>query len=369
MAGRPSEFRPIDYLEWARLHMGRVRYDLARSDMTAVSPAELGIKLSDVEFSSGPDGIHPELRALLAERYGVAPERILVTAGATMGLYACLAALVPPGGEVILETPHYEPLRRLAEARGASVKLLERPPDRGFEIDLESLERMISRNTDAVLLTNLHNPSGQAVIPERLMTIGQIARDHGVRVIVDEVYLDAVLNLGHKPACATGPNMISVNSLTKVCGLGGLRLGWVVAPEGDLPPMRTLLDYVSGPVSAPSQRLGMIALRKIDVLIDRCVRITGENRAQSRSWAAARGDVSWLEPAGGTLSLLKLPQNMDAQALSRLLREKYGTLVVPGDFFSLKGVLRISLGSDPDTFREGIANVGQAIDELKRSWR
>jgi aspartate/methionine/tyrosine aminotransferase len=369
MAEPKSEFEEIEYLRWARLHMGRVRCDLARSNIKSLTVEELGLTPADLELNAPVEGQDPELRALIGRRYGVDPARVVLTGGATMGLYVAYAALLPRGGEMILEFPHYEPLARLARLRGATVKLLDRPFQRRFEIDLEELERIISRNTRVVVLTNLHNPSGRATIPERLMTIGQIARDHGAHVLVSEVYLDPVLADGHKPACAFGTNMISINSLTKAYGLGGLRIGWVVAPESLVEPLMTALDYVAGAVPVPSACIARAALRQADALIGRFNEISAPNRAHARAWAAARGDVTWFEPDGGAIGLLKLPANVDAQALSHLLREKYATLVVPGEFFALKGFIRLSMGMDGPIFREGVENVGRALDEIKRRWR
>lgn len=369
MAEEKSEFRTIDYLEWARLHMGRVRFDLACSNIKPLTMGELGLEPSNLELSTEAAGGSEELKSLLAERYGVDPGRVVVTNGATMGLYITYAAMLSRGSEMILEAPNYEPLYRLAGRMGATVQVLERPFERKFDVDLEELERMISRNTRVVVLTNLHNPSGRATIPERLMTIGQIARDHGARVVVCEVYLDSVLSKGHKPACSYGPNMISISSLTKVYGLGGIRIGWVIAPEDMVDDLKVVLDYVAGRIAYPSEKIAVVALRKADALVERCRAITEPNAQHAAAWAGQREDLTWFEPDGGTIGLMKLPTNIEAHVLSRLLREKYSTLVVPGDFFWMKGFVRISLGMDPEIFREGLENVGHAIEELKRRWR
>ena len=366
---RKTSFDKIDYLEWARLHMGRVKFDLARSNIKSLTIGELGLQMSNMELSTEAEGGSEELRALLADRYGVDPARVVITNGATMGLYVAYAALLPRGAEIILESPNYEPLYRLAQLRGAAIKTLERPHDRNFEIDLESLERAISRNTAAVVLTNLHNPSGRATHPERMMTIGQIARDHGAHVVVSEVYLDSVIHNGHKPACAYGPNMISINSLTKVYGLGGIRIGWIIAPEDVVDGLKAALDYVAGGIAYPSEKIALVALRRADELVKRCNDIVAPNLAHLREWAAAIVGATWHEPDGGTVSLLKLPPNVEPHELSRLLREKYSTLIVPGDFFWMKGFVRISMGMDHEIFREGLENVGHAINELKRRWR
>src|SRR5260221_14370427 len=109
--------------------------------------------------------------------------------------------------------------------------MLERRFERGYQFEIEELERMVGRGTRAIVMTNAHNPSGAVTSPEKMMTVGQIARDYGATVICDEVYLDNAFAPGLKPAASFGPNMVSIGSLSKVYGLGGLRIGWIVAPE------------------------------------------------------------------------------------------------------------------------------------------
>lgn len=358
-------FRKIDYLEWARTHMGRLKADLAKSNIKALTKEELGLSLDQIHLSSPTDDGVVELRELIAKRYGVPTSQVLVTAGATMGIYLACCAAVDEGDQVLLESPHYEPLSRALESRGAEIQSLERRFERGWEIELEELERKAGRSTRAIVLTNTHNPTGVATSPEKMMTIGQIARESGATVIVSEVYLDNAFAPGQRPAATLGPNLVSIGSLSKVYGLGGLRIGWLVGPEPLLKKARLALDYIECDLPAPSESIALAALKKGPELILRCQQIAMRNFKIIKEWIEKRGDLRWVEPGGGTVCMVKLPGGVDAQALSTLLREKYGTLVVPGDFFRIRGFLRLSAGMDEDVLRQGLKNVGKAIDQLK----
>jgi hypothetical protein len=357
-------FRKIEYLEWARTHMGRVKVDLAKSNIKALSKEELGLDLSAVQLSApNEDGV-VELRELLAKRYGVPRSNVLITSGATMGIFLACAAAVAEGDQVLLESPNYEPLYRALQERGAEIKMLERRFERGWQIELEELERLVSRATKAIVLTNLHNPSGIATTPEKMMTIGQIARDVGATVIVSEVYLDNAFAPGLRPAATLGPNLVSIGSLSKVYGLGGLRIGWMVGPEALLKKARLALDYIECDLPAPSESIALVALRRGPEIVLRCQKIVMRNLQIVREWIGKRGDLQWVEPQGGTVCMIKLPPHLDAQALCTLLREKYGTLVVPGDFFYVRGFIRVSCGMDEEILRQGLKNVGKAIDQM-----
>lgn len=358
-------FRRIDYLEWARTHMGRVKADLAKSNIKALSKEELGLTLDDVQLNSATDDGVVELQELIAKRYGVPRSGVLLTSGATMAIWLASCAAVDAGDQVLLESPNYEPLYRALQERGAEIKMLERRFERGWQIELEELERNAGRSTRAIVLTNTHNPSGAATSPEKLQTIGQIARENKATVIVSEVYLDNCFAPGHKPAATLGPNLVSIGSLSKVYGLGGLRIGWMVGPEALLQKARLALDYIECDLPTPSQSIALAALRKGPELVLRCQQIAMRNFKIIREWIEKRGDLQWVEPSGGTVCMIKLPPAVDAQALCTLLREKHATLVVPGDFFYVRGFIRVSAGMDEDVLRAGLKNIGKVIDQLK----
>ncbi len=362
-------FHKIAYLEWARRHMGTVRYDLARSNIRGLSREELEFTLEDVHIGYVDEHGQPDLRKLIADRYGLGPERIFISNGATMGIFLACAASIEPEDEVLLEAPNYEPLYRIPQRLGATIKIFERRFDRGWQIDLEEFERRVSRRTKAVLMTNLHNPSGVGTNPDKMLTIGQIARDHGARVIVSEAYLDSCFEAGHRPAVSFGDHLVSIGSLSKVYGLGGLRVGWIAASEEVIRRIHVIQDYIAGGISGASQSLALRALAKADVLTARCKKIVQDNLEILSEWMKKRPDLAWVEPEGGTVALLKLPGNIDAMELSNHLREKLGTLVVPGDFFWLRGFVRVSIGIDEETLRTGLKHLGTAIDQFKTRGR
>lgn len=357
-------YRRIDYLEWARTFMGAVRCDLARSNVVSVTPEELGLGAEHLRTDIVDEQGLPELRELLGRKYGVPAARVHVTNGATSAILLAVTSLLRPGDEVLLEQPNYEPLYRTAVLAGASVKMLERTFERGWHLDLEELERKISRHTRMILLTNCHNPTGAATPPERMMTVGQIARGCQAKVVVSEAYLDNLFH-GRPVSCVShGEPMAAIGSLSKVYGLGGLRIGWIVADEETIRRVRVAADYAAGGVSTPSQVIALHALKQADRLIERCRRIVMGGVAIVRDWLRKRDDVSWSEPEGGTVAVLRLPRGMDAMTVSTRLRERHSTLVVPGDFFWLKGYIRIALGVPEETLRAGLKNLGATLDEL-----
>ena len=122
-------FPEITYMKWAKT-VAPARYNLARSGLELCPPDPLGLTLRDLVTQHGADYGYRPLREALGRRYGVAPQRVLpVSGGASLANYlACAAALdaAPPGAEVLVEKPTYEPLRRIPEAMGYQPRRLLR---------------------------------------------------------------------------------------------------------------------------------------------------------------------------------------------------------------------------------------------------
>ncbi len=363
------KFKKIDYLTWARHFMGRTRYDLAKSNILPLEKEELGVELKDIELVGPHEDGCDELYDLLAEKYGVQRENVFVSNGATQAIFLACAALMEQGDRILLESPNYEPLYRVPLHFEVELTMLERRFDRGFQIDLEEVERKVSRTTRALIMSNLHNPSGASTNPDKLVTLGQILRDVKGHVLCCEAYLEGTLEAEVRPAVTCGPNLISIGSLSKIHGLGGVRGGWMIAPEEIIERVKAVADYISGGTAWPTQTLTLFALKNAPKILERSKSILLENISLIREWVEAREDVAWFEPEGGTVALLRLPHDINTMKLSNLLREKYSTLVVPGDFFSMRDFIRISSGVRKEILQTGMQNLGSALDEMKSSKR
>ena len=206
--------------------MGTVRFDLARSNIRPLTRDELDFSFDEVPSATIDETGLPELRKAVADRYGIGPDRVFISNGATMGILLACAATIEPDDEILLEAPNYEPLYRIPKYLGASIKVLERNFERGWQIDLEEFERRVSRHTKAVLMTNLHNPSGTGTNPDKMLTIGQIARDHGAHVIRG---VPRQLFRGRASSRGRSATPRLHRKLVKVYGLGGLRIRWIAA--------------------------------------------------------------------------------------------------------------------------------------------
>src|SRR5205823_14812943 len=244
--------RKIDsaFMHWAKTRQ-RVKYDLALSGILNLPLGELDFDRKDLELHGDNGyGFRPLVEALAKHRQ-VAPESVVTVAGGTsMANHLAMATLLEHGDEVLIEKPTYDPLLAVAEYLGAKIKRFPRRFEDGFEIDIVELEKQITPGTRLIVLTNLHNPSSELVEEVTLRRIGELARDVGARVLVDEVYLEAMFENSPPPAVSLGPEFVVTSSLTKGYGLSGLRCGWIFADAEIAQKIRRLDDIFAA--SAPN---------------------------------------------------------------------------------------------------------------------
>ena len=354
-----------EFMHWAKTRP-RVKYDLALSGVLNLPFPELDVKLSELELhGDNAYGYRPLVEAIAAHRQ-VAPENVVTISGGTsMANHLAMAVLLEHGDEVLIEKPTYDPLLAIAEYLGATIKRFPRRFEDGFKIDIVELEKQITPGTRLIVLTNLHNPSSELVEEVTLRRIGELARDVGARVLVDEVYLEAIFANSPPPAVSLGPEFVVTSSLTKGYGLSGLRCGWIFADAEIAQKIRRLDDIFAASAPNVMERLSMIALNQLPKIAGRAKAMLETNRATLNSFLRERDDIDGVPTRFGTTSFPRL-RDGSVEKLSTLLIEKYETAVVPGRFFESPNHIRIGLCCPPENFREGIARLGKVLDELAR---
>jgi len=189
----------------------------------------------------------PALRERIAGWYGqrfglqVAPERIVVTAGASAALQLACLALFEPGDEVLMPDPSYPCNRHFVAAAGARAVLLTAGPATRFQPDAAAVAARCTPATRGVLLASPSNPTGTSIARDTLAAIVEAVRQRGGVTIVDEIYLGLSYDdaYGHS-VLELGDDVISINSFSKYFSMTGWRLGWMVLPPALVAPVEKL---------------------------------------------------------------------------------------------------------------------------------
>src|SRR5258706_14735712 len=123
-------FARTPYLQWARRFYGQVPFDLATSGIATVPARDLGTPGGPMDDPTG----WPRLRAAIAHYNDVPEEEAIAALGTTHALWLAYATLLSPGDEVLVESPGYEPLLRIAEGVGPRVTRFERRIEEGYRL-------------------------------------------------------------------------------------------------------------------------------------------------------------------------------------------------------------------------------------------
>ena len=178
-----------------------------------------------------------------AQRFAldIAPERIVITAGASAALQLACLALIDPADEVLLPDPGYPCNRHfVAAADGVAVLLPTTAADR-FQLNADAVAQAWGDKTRGVLLASPSNPTGTSIAAAEMGRIVDVVRARGGFTLVDEIYL----GLSHDARYADsalrhGDDVISINSFSKYFSMTGWRLGWLVVPEALVPAIEKL---------------------------------------------------------------------------------------------------------------------------------
>lgn len=371
-------FDAASYADWGRavVRMREAGADVAMLwDSTIAEPTDALVEVVRAAFSPTvtsryvsvfADGNRYAIEAL-CRRYGLSPSQIVTATGATGALGMVLKALVTPGDHVLVETPGFDILARQARAAGAVVEDLVRPaPD--YSIDLDALAAKLRPRTRAVLVTNLHNPTGARLEPAEIAAAANIAARVGAVLVVDEVYAEFAADTGAPPAGTLAPNIISVSSLTKVFGLFSLKFGWLAgdadlvarlrlsAPDGDMGVSKLSHAVAAHVLESPAPfeahwRAVLAATRPV----------------VERHLAALVGDglLSGDLPPYGCMCFPRVVGVDDTRALGQRLLDDFGVLVAPGEYFGAPGHIRIGFGADPAAIDEGMIRLRTGLKALR----
>ncbi len=340
-----------EYMHWAKTQ-SKARFNLATSGVGGFPLSELEFNPGDLEIHGDNSyGFRPLLQAIAA-KYGVDPDCVVTAAGTSMANHLAMATLVEPGDEVLIEHPAYELIVSTAEYLGARVKRFPRREENGYAIDPAELRRAVTPKTRLIVLTNLHNPSSVLTSEDVLREVGSL----GPRVLVDEVYLDAVFANTPHSSFHLGDNFVVTNSLTKVYGLSGLRCGWILARPDLARAMWRLNDLFAATPVHPGELLSVAAFSQLDRIRHKARLLVEADRRLLAEFLRNTECVTAPETHFGTTAFPRLlGRNVD-DFLSRL-RAEYDTSAVPGRFFGMPDHFRIGMGTNHAMFAEGLANV------------
>jgi aspartate/methionine/tyrosine aminotransferase len=353
------------YMFLAHTESFRSPYCLAQSGMPLPDADWLALEAGEALAHPGAEA-QPALESCLAEFFGISPERVLVTMGASGAQHLCAARWFDAGSRVAEEFPSYEALR--AHSRGSQARVLEveRVLEAGWALDPGRVADLAGADSTPLhlVLTNPHNPSGAVLDAVTLRALALAIEPSGGVLICNEAYMEYAPTAERLHAATLAPNAVSIGTLTKAYGLGPLRLGWVLFGEGLEAERERLLDLAYLTWLEPPTASLVLARRALDRLPE-LIRPVREVEATSRPhllrWLRESQTVEAHVPPFGILSFPRVRGVADTRALQIMLAREFEVDVVAGEHFGAPGYLRVACGVPEATLVEGLVRVENGI--------
>lgn len=312
----------------------------------------------------------PEARTALSQYYGgrVIAHRILLTASTSEAYSFVFKLLADPGDEVLVPAPSYPLFDYLAALE--SVRVVQYPLvyDGAWFIDFDSLRRLITAKTRAIVLVNPNNPTGSYLKSAELERLVALCGEYNLALISDEVFADYAF--GDEPRLVrslTGVDQVltfCLSGLSKVAGLPQLKLGWIVVngPLGDRARAFERLELIADTylsVSSPVQWAAPKLLTLRTEIQHQIIARVRENRAFLASQIGTTSPWKLLTTEGGWYAILEAPRIQSEEEWVLQLLAQNSVLVQPGFFFDFdrEAFLVLSLLTRPEVFREGVRRI------------
>ncbi len=286
----------------------------------------------------------PSLRDAVCEhqqaRYGLEPEDVLVTFGATEAIAAALLALCDQGDEVVVLEPYYDSYAACIAFAGAHRRPVTLyPPD--FALDGAALRSAISRRTKVLLLNSPHNPTGRVLNHAELESVAAACVEHDLVCVSDEVYEHLVYDGEHIPP-ATLPGMadrtLTISSVGKSFSFTGWKIGWCSGPADLVAATRMVKQYLTFAGGTPLQHAAAAALRLPPHFLEG---LRDELRARRDQLCAALADGGMRPISPQGTYFVNADVGEDAVAFCARLPERCGVVAIPtGAFYDDKAAAR-----------------------------
>ena len=357
---------PIEVESPEELGYDAIANNLSESSFRDMRLADYEIDgdVSQVLLQYGDHRGLPRLRELVAaDGDGLAPDDVIVTAGAAAALFAIATALLGEGGHAVIAGPNYATNLETPRALGADVDLLELRFEEGWALDPERLESLLRPETRLVSLTYPHNPTGAMIGSDQLERVVAIVEAHGqARLLVDETYRELSYSDPLPMAASLSERALSVSSMSKTYGLPGLRMGWVACRGKAL--SETLLaakEQILICGSAIDEEMAARVLEARPRILPAIRELTARHLGVVRDWMAGQDVFEWVEPGAGVVCMprFRAEVEVDVERFYDSLLSEHGTYVGPGHWFDQdRRSFRLGFAwPEPDELERGLAGL------------
>ncbi|PIR71649.1 MAG: hypothetical protein COX89_00090 [Candidatus Nealsonbacteria bacterium CG_4_10_14_0_2_um_filter_37_10] len=317
-----------------------------------------------------PAGGDFQLRQRIADFYSRSwgkkfnQDNVFVGAGGKEVIFVLLSTLLEQGKqgqEVIIVSPYWATYPKVVDILGGKKVFIRTSDKNNFALDVDKIEKAITKKTKTVIINTPGNPSGQIIPEDKIRKLAFLAKKKDVIILFDEVY-EAYDYEGLFVSALKhfNKNVFCVFSASKSFSLCGWRVGWGI---GDKELVKKMINIQSEITTSPNA-ISQLALKELfskpKQIQEYLVSIN--KKAKMRRNLAVRlfkkNKVDFVYIQGGIAIFVKIPDSFkNAFSFAEKLLEEQKVSVAPGEFFGWKNYFRMNLASSPKNIREGIKRI------------
>ncbi len=317
-----------------------------------------------------------ELREAIAEFVSssrgidVSPDQVVVTVGAKLAIFAALMAFVNPGDEVIIPMPAYPSYECVTEFVGGVVKPVVLREEREFSPSGEEIANAVTDRTRVIVINTPCNPTGGIYRREDLEAIVEVAKEHDLWIISDEIYEDIIFDGRKHESVLSIPGAeersVMISGFSKTFAMTGWRLGYAVAPKEVADYITKIqLNTVSCPVSF-AQKAAIDAIKGPWDEIKKMIKEYEERRDLLYREINKIPGFSMIKPAGTFYAFPNIKKfGVKSSEFANMLLEEAGVALLPGTAFGApgEGYLRLSFATSKENLMEAMNRIRSFVEE------
>lgn len=319
-----------------------------------------------------PAGGDFQLRQRIADFYGKAwggnfnQDNVFVGAGGKEVIFILLSTILEQGKqnqEVIIISPYWPTYPKVVDILGGRKVFIRTSDKNNFVLDVDKIEKAITRKTKTIIINTPGNPSGQIIPENKIKKLTFLAKKKDVIILFDEVY-EAYDYQGLFVSALKyfNKNIFSVFSASKSFSLCGWRVGWGI---GDQELVKKMINIQSEITTSPNA-ISQLALKELfskpKQIQEYLAKIN--KKAKMRRNLAVRlfkkSKIDFISPQGGIAIFVKIPDSFkNAFSFAESLLEEQKVSVAPGELFGWKNYFRVNLATSPRNIKEGIKRIAK----------
>lgn len=321
--------------------------------------------------NNGSPALCRAIAAFEAEAHGLTygPDEVIVTVGATEGLFTALTGMLEPGDEVIVPTPAFVLYQCIVGLAGGGFVPVDTAKS-GFQLTEAQLRAAVTAKTKAIVLNSPNNPTGCVLNAESLAAVAQIAREFDLFVVCDEVYRQLSYAPEIPQFSTRYPDLkdrtIVVQSFSKPYAMTGWRVGYLLADGPVKRQLEKLHQYDVVSTVSFLQEACITALRQDPTPMV-------ETYRRRRDFALARLSEIGLpvvRPEGAFYIFPDITAfGLSSADFCRRMIQEAKVAAVPGFCFGAEGHIRLSYCCDDAVLAEGLQRLGRFVDKLREEMR